>query len=407
MFTDIAGRRGMATMAESVKSVDGGGRGGGGAGRRARRGRGRSGSSAECREALYGQRQGYDGMVQTAAAMVDAGARIHALVLRSDDLPGAVRGWTPSRYELEVKTLGAKTVLGLKKLGRIEGGGGPGPAGIRVAIAEMPGRPRHYCAVSDCRSAEFKGVFVAFMARHSPEIARLYLTSGDMKAVLGSIAAQGYDISVRYGSARGAEHETGARMSVATSTTVPFAAFFERLDEDGRAALTVRYEAVPSGPGGPGGRARRGRARGSIARDFRFSASLNAEVLFRTAIPEALRQPLERDRLIEASAASAARGAAEPTVIRFGKKIFKDRAKNRHYVDMIAGMPDSSISMYNVDSHIYLSLVDYTDGSSYDIWVVKSDRLAIIPQIRAGGASLRRLVNHILEHLGEGSVEKY
>ena len=401
MFTDIAGRRGMAPMAESMKSVDGGG----GAGRRAR-GRGRSGLSAECREALYGQRQGYDGMVQTAAAMVDAGARIHALVLRSDDLPGAVRDWTPSRYELEVKTLGAKTVLGLKKLGRTEGSGGPGPAGIRVAIAEMPGRPRHYCAVSDCRSAEFKGVFAAFMARHSPEIARLYLTSGDMKAVLGSIASQGYDISVRYGSTRGAEHETGARKSVATSTTVPFAAFFERLDEDGRAAITVRYEAVPSGPGGPGGRAQRS-ARGSIARDCRFSASLNAEVLFQTAIPEALRQPLERDRLIEASAASAARGAAEPTVIRFGKKIFKNRAKNRHYVDMIAGMPDSSISMYNVDPHIHLSLVDYTDGSSYDIWVVKSDRLAIIPQIRAGGASLRRLVNHILEHLGEGSVEKY
>ena len=47
------------------------------------------------------------------------------------------------------------------------------------------------------------------------------------------------------------------------------------------------------------------------------------------------------------------------------------------------------------------------DGSSYDLWAVTSDRLVIIPQIRASGASMRRLVNHVFEGMGEGSVERY
>ena len=74
---------------------------------------------------------------------------------------------------------------------------------------------------------------------------------------------------------------------------------------------------------------------------------------------------------------------------------------------IIADMPDSSISKYHVNPHIHLSLVDYTDGSSYDIWVLASDQLTIIPQIRASGASLRRLVNYVFERIGEGRVEKY
>ena len=397
LITNITSGRGTAPMVESMSSVDRGG-----ADRRRQGGRGRRRRPVEYPETLYGQRQSYDGMVRTVADMVDAGARINILVLKSDDLPGILRDWTPSRYKLEVKTLGAKTVLDLTKLDRAEESD---IASIRVAIAEMAEHPGHYCAVSDCKSAEFKGVFAAFIARHSPEISRLYLTNEDMKAVLASIESLGYDISIKYGSAKGSERATGAPKWDATITTMPFADFFAELEEDAKAATTVRYEAVPNDSGELG--IQSGKARGSIARDCRFSASSNAEVLFKTAIPEALRLPIERDRRIDASAASAGSGAVEPTVIRFGRKIFDDKGKNQHYVKMIAKMPDSSISTYHVNPHIHLSLVDYTDGSSYDIWVLKSDRLAIIPQIRAGGASLRRLVNHILVHMGEGRVEKY
>lgn len=346
----------------------------------------------EYRVALYEKRQGYEGMVRTACAMVrELGARINALALRSDDLPGALRYWTPRRYELAVGRRGGKTVLGIKRRGARRAARA---AGLRIAVAEVPGSPGLHCAVSDCGSAEFAGIFSAFISRYTPEISRLFLTNGDMAGVLGSIESQGYDVRVEYGSARG--RGRGARRAAS-----PPAAFFAGLDGEARAALTVGFAAAPRGSGGGAG------WRGTVARDCRFSATSSAEVLFKTAIPAALSLPLGRNRLMEASARSAGSGAVEPVVVRFGGSVLGDEGKNRRCADMIARMPDSSISTYHVGSHMHLSLVDYMDGSSYDVWAVTSDRLAIMPQIRASGVSVKRLVNHIFEHMGEGRLERY
>ena len=355
-----------------------------------------------CRDTLYGRQQDYAGMVLTAEEMVDrAGARIHTLVLRSNDLAGAVDEWAPARYALEVKKLGGKTVL---DIARRTGPSDPDADHIRVAIAEIPDIPNHYCAVSDCKSTEFNGVFKAFASKYSPEISGLFLTNEDMAGVLESIASKGYDMYVKYFSTRGRRRATGVPESGAMSTKIPAAEFFEELAMDAKAAITVRYIATPSIPDGQGARAA---PCGTIARDCRFSVAVGAGTLFETLIPRAIELSHERNRRIEASAESAGADEVEPTVIRFDKKIFRDKNMNTKYVDVIAEMPDSSISKYHVNPHIHLSLVDYMDGSSYDIWVLASDRLTIIPQIRASGASLRRLVNYVFERIGEGRVEKY
>ena len=339
-------------------------------------------------------------MIRTVEAMVDgAKARINALVLRSDNLAGALRRWTPRPYGLETKKLGGKTVLALEKRGRPPE---PRAARLRIAIAEIPDSPGHHCAVSDCMSGEFTGIFAAFVSKYSPDISRLFLTSGDMAGALGGVESLGHDVAITYGSTKGCRQGAGVLEPNVRIASVPRAAFFRELGKGERAAITVRYTARADGRLGASVA-----ARGTIARDCRFSASVGAGILFRTVIPKALAVSLERNGLIEASAKSAEAGEAEPTVIRFARQIFKNKEMNRRYVDMIAKMPDSSASAYPTSSHIHMSLVDYTDGSSYSIWVVDSNRLTIVPQIRASGASLKRLVNYLLERMGEGRVEKY
>ena len=362
---------------------------------------GKSGIRGGYRDTLYGQRQNYDGMVQTVESMVCEGAKINALVVRSDDLLGALESWTPKQYIAIAKSLGDKTVLDLEKRDMAPESN---TTRLQIAIAEIPDNATHYCAVSDCKLAVFNGVFIPFIYKHSTNISNLFLTNGDMKSILDSIESQGYNVDVKYGSTKSREHATGAPESGTMSTTKSIATFFAALDKEGKAAITVRYTANPNIPGKHGARTE---LRGTITRECRFSASGNADVLFKTIIPKALILPRERNRCIEESAKSAGSDAVEPAVIVFDKKIFKDKSRNRRYVDMIAKMADSSISEYHVNPHIHLSLVDYTDGSSYDIWVVTSDKLVIIPQIRASGASLKRLINHIFKHMGEGNVKKY
>ena len=368
---------------------------GGGAGRR-----NRLDGLAEHQSALYESRQDYDAMIRTVEAMVDGTkAKINVLVLRSDNLAGALRQWTPKPYELETKKLGGKTVLTLEKRGM------PPESRtihLKIAIAEMPDNPDHHCAVSDCTSAEFTGIFTAFISKYSPDISRLFLTSGDMEAVLGVVESLGHDVVITYGSTKSRRQGTAVLESHMKSTSVPRTIFFKELAKGGQAAITVRYTARADNKSGASIA-----ARGTIARDCRFSMSVGASILFRTVIPKALALSLERNERIDASAKSAEAAEVEPTVIRFARDIFKNKEMNRRYVDVIAKMPDSSISTYHVNPHIHLSLVDYMDGSSYDIWILDSNRLTIIPQIRASGASLKRLVNYLLERIGEGSVEKY
>lgn len=370
--------------------------------------RGRGGAAraeilGRCRGELYGGRQDYAAMMQTAEEMVDgAGARVHALVLRSGDLEGAVADWTPARYEVEAKRLGGKTALCVaRRADALLSRAGP----VRVAAARMPGVPGHYCAVSDCRLSEFRGVFMEFIRRHLPDISLLYLTNGDIEGALGAIDPAGRGVHVTYVAAKGRRRAAGVLESHAKSTRTPPAGLFAELCRGSRAATTVRYAAAA--PPLPGGRGPDAAPRGTVARDCCFSAAAGAGALFGAAIPRAIALSLERNLFMEASAESASSGETEPTVIRFGRRTFLDRGRNVRFVDAMAEMPDTSISKYAMTSHVHLSMVDYTDCSSYDLWAPSIDKLVIIPQIRASGASLRRIVNYVFERIGEGRVEAH
>ena len=52
-----------------------------------------------------------------------------------------------------------------------------------------------------------------------------------------------------------------------------------------------------------------------------------------------------------------------------------------------------------------MSLLDYKDGSSFEILVHKPDSVLILPQIRASSISLERVIGHISEKFSEGEVE--
>jgi len=77
------------------------------------------------------------------------------------------------------------------------------------------------------------------------------------------------------------------------------------------------------------------------------------------------------------------------------------------YVDALVELDACSVSEYHTNPYIHISMLDYLDGSSYDIWVLTSDKMVIIPQFKATMASMTRLVNHIFERIHEGEVIEY
>jgi hypothetical protein len=54
-----------------------------------------------------------------------------------------------------------------------------------------------------------------------------------------------------------------------------------------------------------------------------------------------------------------------------------------------------------------MSVIDYFDGSAFDIWVLSSSQLVIVPQMKGTVPAIKRLVNHIFDSYAEGKIKDY
>lgn len=97
----------------------------------------------------------------------------------------------------------------------------------------------------------------------------------------------------------------------------------------------------------------------------------------------------------------------KPIVIEYGHNVFEDKKENSVLIDVFSKLTYSSCSVFHGNPYVHLSLVDHKDGSSYDIWVLSTNCITIVPQLRASFSSLKRICDHISEHFREGLIKEY
>ena len=339
------------------------------------------------------------GLVRDAKeAASRCGAGINAVLLYSREDPAReLAEWIPSDRRPVVSRRGGRLVVTLARHGKEP---------VRVAVAKSCRRPNVYCAVSDCPAADFRARFVSLVGRHVPTLSRIYLSSAEMRGIVKA-ASSSHDARVRLVSRR---LRCPSRLKFDTRT--------DHVDEPAEEFL--------AGAGGGGGRGEirtvrlactpRGLAENSAAAgpntvtmssDCRFSARRGAGALFDTILPLAEDAAARRGGMLRASAETAGRQSPEPLIVRFGEKVFADSGRNAAYVAAIAARPHTATNEHSVSPYIHLSMVDYMDCSSYGIWVLASDMLAIMPQLSATYASMGRLVNHVTERFGDAALEEY
>jgi hypothetical protein len=56
---------------------------------------------------------------------------------------------------------------------------------------------------------------------------------------------------------------------------------------------------------------------------------------------------------------------------------------------------------------VHLSVIDYFDGSTFDLWVFDANQLIIVPQMKGSIPAIKRLVNHIFDTYAEGAIKDY
>lgn len=96
---------------------------------------------------------------------------------------------------------------------------------------------------------------------------------------------------------------------------------------------------------------------------------------------------------------------SQPVIIEYKESVFIDRQHNERLVDVLSRFQRASTSIIHVNPYVHVSLLDNSDGSSYDVWVLAADKILINPKGRATLDSMERLTNHICEHFQEGYIK--
>ncbi len=319
--------------------------------------------------------------------------RLNVMLLRSNKDPiDCFTEWQPQRFETEIikKTNHSVAVL-LRK----------NEESIKLLLVKHDTIPTIYYAISDCKSADFKAIFTKFIEKYFPDISKIFLTNNDIYLILDDLG-KSHKIMVEL--AIGKKRLGKKKESIIRYTDKPYKKVFQEIGEADQWIHSVRYRAEPSVNESYKSASK---FKGTIRRECYFAIKDDFGTLISKIIPHAIKLASIRNRHLQASSQSASRPMPEPVVIKFYDNLFLDTQKNKDHLESIAAMRSCSISTYHNNPYIHASLVDYKDGSSYDLWALTQDRLVIIPIFEASVASMSRLVNHIFERIGEGKVEKF
>jgi len=282
------------------------------------------------------------------------------------------------------------------------------PITVQATVVKYDTSTPIYLVVSDCTAVDFKHVVGKLLSKHYPNISKIFLTNNEMFSIFRGLEEEtGCEIMVDSSIGKKRIWRPGKKKeSQVTYTNAPYDEVFDEIISRDAWVQLIKFTATKSHIV-PEQVENTYAYSGVISRDCFFSIRGDFKPFIQHVIPRAVGFASARVEYLEERAKTASKPKPEPIVIRFDEQVFTDKSKNRRYIDAIAELEAASISEYHTNPYIHVSMLDYLDGSSYDIWVVSDDKMIIIPQYSATSASMGRLVNHVFQRIQEGKVEQY
>jgi hypothetical protein len=93
-----------------------------------------------------------------------------------------------------------------------------------------------------------------------------------------------------------------------------------------------------------------------------------------------------------------------PLVVDYSQPYFRDRKNNHNLIAAARAVPGFGYSVIHANPHIHMLLTDYTDGSSFDLYVFSESRMLVVPQMIATPSSIDRLLSGLSARFPEGRI---
>lgn len=146
---------------------------------------------------------------------------------------------------------------------------------------------------------------------------------------------------------------------------------------------------------------------GFLSRDGVFKCNKNLKLFFETILEMVSKIGTEKIKLFKERSRLENKGIIKPLVIEYSSDIFKEVEQNHRLIKVIGEFPKSSYTVYHGNPYVHASLVDYCDGSSFDLWVLSETKIIIVPQLKASFSSISRLCEHIFRRFREGEIKEW
>ncbi|MGH7773994.1 MAG: hypothetical protein ACREQA_17360 [Candidatus Binatia bacterium] len=95
-----------------------------------------------------------------------------------------------------------------------------------------------------------------------------------------------------------------------------------------------------------------------------------------------------------------------PLQISFKSPVLADLQEVRRLVATLSKYPNAMHSVQHGNPYAHLRISDVYDGSSFDIWAVRDNAIAVIPGLKATEAAIERLIHYIFDSFREGEVRE-
>ena len=97
----------------------------------------------------------------------------------------------------------------------------------------------------------------------------------------------------------------------------------------------------------------------------------------------------------------------KPLAIEFDKDQFESVNENANFIEAMRKLDNASVSVIHGNPYVSLSIVDYYDGSTFDLWVLNPRELVIVPQMKSTILSIKRLINSVFDNYAEGTIRDF
>ncbi len=145
--------------------------------------------------------------------------------------------------------------------------------------------------------------------------------------------------------------------------------------------------------------------RGSVTRDGFFFITGMFNTVYEGLVSPYCRKLQSRFEFLQNRARLKEEGfQTKPIRLDFYEDFFEMPACNNDVIEMFHSYRNASVSVLHGNPYIHLSVVDFQDGSSYDILIVDKQSITIVPQLRATPRALHRVCEYIWDNFNEGTL---